>query len=177
MVKYKNTKQTTMKNTRKNTRKSIKNKTISSGDILIKVIRNNIIESIHSGHLLILDNLGNIVFSKGRNDFLIYPRSAFKAIQTSAMVRNGLNINDELLALVSSSHIGTEIHQTKVREILSTVGLDETVLQNTPFTDMASNSGIPTSLAAPCSGKHAGMITTSKLNNWSRSRSLYLVLI
>ena len=163
MVNKKNTKQ----NTRKKTRKSKKHTSISSGDILIKVIRNNITESIHSGHLLILDNLGKIIYSKGRNDFLIYPRSAFKAIQASAMVRNGLNINDDLLALVSSSHVGTEMHQTKVKEILSTVGLDETVLQNTPFTDMASNSGTPTSLAAPCSGKHAGMITTSKLNNWS----------
>ena len=154
------------KNTRKN--KKINNKKINCGEILINVIRNGIIESIHSGHLLILDNKGKSKFSLGKNDFLMYPRSAIKAIQTSAMVRHGLNISDELLALVSSSHTGTNIHQQKVKEILNTVGLNETVLQNTPFVAMSKNTGgIPTSLAAPCSGKHAGMIATSKINNWS----------
>lgn len=151
----------------KTSRKSKKSKHITCGDILIKIIRNNTIESIHSGHLLILNNLGKTIFSKGKNDFIIYPRSAIKAIQSSAMVRNGLNISDELLALASSSHIGTEMHQNKVKEMLSTVGLDETELQNTPFLGMYNNSGLPTSLAAPCSGKHAGMIVTSKINNWS----------
>jgi L-asparaginase II len=154
----------------KNTRKikNKKNKKINCGEILINVIRNDIIESIHSGHLLILDNLGKTKFSLGNNDFLMYPRSAIKAIQTSAMVRHGLNINDELLALVSSSHTGTKIHQQKVKEILSTVGLNESVLKNTPFVAMSKNiGGIPTSLAAPCSGKHAGMIAISKINNWS----------
>ena len=104
------------KNTRKN--KKINNKKINCGEILINVIRNGIIESIHSGHLLILDNKGKSKFSLGKNDFLMYPRSAIKAIQTSAMVRHGLNISDELLALVSSSHTGTNIHQQKVKEIL-----------------------------------------------------------
>ena len=42
------------------------------------------------------------------------------------------------------------------------------ILKNTPFVAMSKKSGdIPTSLAAPCSGKHAGMIATSKINNWS----------
>lgn len=155
------------KNTLKKTRKHKYKPIISCGDSLINVIRNNTIESIHSGHLLILDYLGNVSFSKGKNDFIMYPRSAIKAIQSSAMVRNGLNVNDELLALASSSHIGTELHQNKVKEMLYTVGLDETALQNTPFLGMYNKTGLPTSLAAPCSGKHAGMITTSKINNWS----------
>lgn len=168
MLKSRNTRNNNEKQTKKNKIRNTKHKTnISCGDILIKVIRNNLIESIHSGHLLILDNLGNIIFSKGKHDFLIYPRSAIKAIQSSAMVRNGLNLNDELLALASSSHIGTELHQEKVKEILYTVGLDETVLQNTPLLGMYNINGLPTSLAAPCSGKHAGFITTSKINNWS----------
>ena len=41
------------------------------------------------------------------------------------------------------------------------------MLQNTPFLGMYNKTGMATSLAAPCSGKHAGMITTSKINNWS----------
>lgn len=151
--------------------KSNPKKYITCGQPLIEIIRANIIESIHSGHLLILDASGNIKLGLGKSDFIMYPRSAIKAIQASAMVRNGLGtkiLDDELISLVCSSHIGSLEHQTNVKRILATVGLDETALQNTPFTAMLSNdvNEAPTSLAAPCSGKHAGMITTSKLNNW-----------
>ncbi len=139
------------------TKKTMKNK-MTAGEPLIEYVRNNMTESLHSGHLLILNKAGNIELSLGKHNFLIYPRSAIKAIQTSAMVRNGLNLPAELIALVSSSHIGTPMHQTKVKEILSTVGLNESFLQNTP---------LPTSLYAPCSGKHAGMLVTSKINGWS----------
>lgn len=138
-----------------------------AGEPLIEVIRNNMTESLHSGHLLILNPAGKIHLSLGKTNFLIYPRSAIKAIQASAMMRHGLNIADELLALVSSSHIGSPMHQQKVKAILATVGLDETALQNTPFPPMYNGAAKATSLAAPCSGKHAGMIVTSKLNRWS----------
>lgn len=137
--------------------KIMKNK-MTAGEPLIEYVRNNMTESLHSGHLLILNKTGNIELSLGKHNFLIYPRSAIKAIQTSAMVRNGLNLPAELIALVCSSHIGTPMHQTKVKEILATVGLNESFLQNTP---------LPTSLASPCSGKHAGMLVTSEINGWS----------
>lgn len=147
---------------------------ITSGHPLVQVIRDDIIESLHSGHLIILDASCNTILSLGKTDFLMYPRSAIKAIQASAMVRNGFNLDGEYLALASSSHIGSQLHQNKVKEMLATVGLDESVLQNTPFRPMIPDSNDtmrkkPTSLAAPCSGKHAGMIITSKLNGWDIS--------
>jgi len=145
-------------------------KHITCGRPLVQIIRNNTVESVHCGHLLILDGNGNIKLSLGKNDFILYPRSAIKAIQASGMVRNGLGtiLDDELLALVCSSHIGTLEHQNNVKRILAKVDLDETALQNTPFLPMISNipDEKPTSLAAPCSGKHSGMIATAKLNNW-----------
>ena len=90
--------------------KLTKHHSLSAGQPLIEILRNNMRESLHSGHLLILDNNGKIKLSLGNHNFLIYTRSAIKAIQTSAMVRCGLNISDELLALVSSSHIGSPLH-------------------------------------------------------------------
>ena len=163
------TKNTRTKNTKTKTNRHIQKTKINCGSPLIEIVRNNIAESIHSGHLLILDKNGIINTSLGKTNFLMYPRSAIKAIQASAMVRNGLNINDDLIALASSSHIGTKLHQDKVKELLATVNLDETVLQNTPFLPMYHNDSIngePASITAPCSGKHAGMIVTSKINNW-----------
>ncbi len=80
--------------------------TINSGGILVEVVRNNLVESVHSGHLAILDSDGNSILEIGDQDFLVYPRSAIKAIQASAMVRHGLSLDDELLALVCASHAG-----------------------------------------------------------------------
>ena len=164
--------------TKKSKRKNKTLKHITCGEPLIEIVRNNTVESIHSGHLIILDSKGKSILSLGKSDFIMYPRSAIKAIQASGMVRNGLgsifddDSNDELLALVCSSHIGSQEHQNNVKRILAKVGLNEAALQNTPFlpmiTDEAFNSNMkiePTSLAAPCSGKHAGMIATAKINN------------
>ncbi len=142
----------------KTTVKKVKREKMTAGEPLVEYVRNNMVESLHSGHLLILNKSGQVHFSLGKPQTLIYPRSAIKAIQTSAMVRLGLNLPPELIALVCSSHIGTPMHQAKVKEILATVGLNEAALKNTP---------LPTALSAPCSGKHAGMIVTAKINGWS----------
>ena len=159
-----------MKKTMKKNMKNIltMEKKITPGKPLIEVIRNGMVESLHSGHLLIINQYGKIISSLGKHNFLMYPRSSIKAIQTAAMIRHGLNVNDDLLALASSSHIGTQLHQNKVKELLSTAGLDESFLQNTPSLPKVNvDSAKPTSLAAECSGKHAGMLVTSKLNNWN----------
>ena len=46
---------TRTKNTKTKTNRHIQKTTINCGSPLIKIVRNNIAESIHSGHLLILD--------------------------------------------------------------------------------------------------------------------------
>ena len=45
------------------------------------------------------------------------------------MVRSGLNLEPRLLALAQSSHSGAQMHINGAREILATVGLDESALQ------------------------------------------------
>lgn len=145
---------------------------IDSGNILIEVVRNDLVESVHSGHLAIVGKLGEEILSVGGKDFLVYPRSAIKAIQASAMVRNGLDIDDELLALVCASHAGSDLHQSNVKKILASGGLTEADLQNTPDKPLglierkAWGDKKATSLAANCSGKHAGMVVTAKINGW-----------
>jgi L-asparaginase II len=102
----------------------------------------------------------------------IYPRSAIKSLQAAAMVRAGLNLNDEQLALVCASHGGTNHHQKVALEILQSVGLTESELQNTPDAPLDREARIKwgdkpaTSLAANCSGKHSGMLATCVVNGW-----------
>ena len=62
----------------------------------------------------------------------MYPRSALKPLQAVGMLRAGLDLKGELLALVCASHSGEPMHADGVREILDRSGLDEAVLQTPP---------------------------------------------
>jgi L-asparaginase II len=115
---------------------------------------------------------GSDLLALGDVEAEIYPRSAIKSLQAAAMVRAGLNLNDEQLALVCASHGGTNHHQKVALEILQSVGLSESELQNTPDAPLDREARIKwgdkpaTSLAANCSGKHSGMLATCVVNGW-----------
>jgi L-asparaginase II len=49
---------------------------MNSGEVLLEVVRNDLVESIHSGHLLILDSDGGEVLALGELDQL---KGRFKA--------------------------------------------------------------------------------------------------
>jgi len=139
---------------------------------LAQLVRSGLIESTHSGHLILITADGSDLLTLGDVDAEIYPRSAIKSLQAAAMVRTGLNLNDEQLALVCASHGGTSRHQEVALEILHSVGLSELDLQNTPDTPLDRDARIKwgdkpaTSLAANCSGKHSGMLATCVINGW-----------
>ena len=144
----------------------------SIGEVLAEVTRSGVVESVHSGHLLILNSDGSVHLSKGDPTQLTYPRSAIKSIQTSAMIRSGLKLEPRLLALVSASHSGAAMHQDGALEILASVGLTEKDLQNAKDKPLGENerrawgTQEPTRLAMNCSGKHAGMLATCITAGW-----------
>lgn len=136
--------------------------------------RGPIVESLHYGAMATTDKDGQLSFSLGDPNNLIYPRSALKPLQTVAMVRAGLHLPLNLLALATASHSGSEIHRNGASEILSLHGLTASALENT--TDLPY--GLPeredwlragrgaTQLAQNCSGKHAAMLATCMVNDW-----------
>jgi L-asparaginase II len=91
------------------------------------------------------------------------------------MVRSGLSLSPEKLALVCSSHNGEPVHQQTALAILAEFGLDESALGNTHDYPMHTHSahdairaGLPKSaLQMGCSGKHSGMVATCIINGWS----------
>lgn len=140
--------------------------------VLAELVRSGLVESTHSGHLILIAADGSDLLTLGDVEAEIYPRSAIKSLQAAAMVRAGLNLNDEQLALVCASHGGTSRHQEVALEILRSVGLSESELQNTPDAPLDREARIKwgdkpaTSLAANCSGKHSGMLATCVVNGW-----------
>jgi hypothetical protein len=142
------------------------------GEVLAELTRNGLVESIHTGHLIMLNADGSVHKIKGSVDMPIFPRSTVKCMQASAMVRNGLKLEPRLLALAQASHSGAAMHQAGVLEILAGVGLNESDLQcafDKPLGDaerIAWGDKPATRLAMNCSGKHAGMLATCVANGW-----------
>ena len=96
------------------------------------------------------------------------------------MVRAGLDLTAELLALVCASHDGTPAHLAAARAILAGAGLDEQALGNTPDLPLDEHSahevlrhgGGRTPLQMNCSGKHSGMLATCVVNGWAHDLTL-----
>jgi len=141
-------------------------------EVLAEYVRDGIVESKHFGHLIALDKDGKRVLTKGDPNAFIYPRSAIKSIQASAMVRKGLVQEVRHLALICASHSGSKAHQDGALEILRGAGLTENALQCIADRPIGVQERKewgdkePTRLAMNCSGKHAGMLATCVANNW-----------
>lgn len=142
---------------------------------LAEILRNEMVESAHYGHLVIFDATHNRVFSLGDPAAPIFPRSSIKPIQARAMVKLGLDIEPRLLALVVASHSGSVAHISGVRELLAKFSLDESHLQcalDLPLGEVERKlwgENPPERIAMNCSGKHAGMLATCVINGWDTS--------
>jgi L-asparaginase II len=141
--------------------------------VLAEYVRSGVVESQHRGFLVALNADGSTNLELGDSSHKIFPRSTVKSFQAAAMVRNGLQLEPRLLALGASSHSGSAEHIAAVREILATVGLDESALQcmlDKPLGEperRAYGDQAPTRIAMNCSGKHAAMLVTCVKNGWS----------
>ena len=58
-------------------------------EILARVIRGSTVESIHRGHLIVVDGEGNVVKSVGNTDTVTFFRSSAKAFQAIPFLRSG----------------------------------------------------------------------------------------
>lgn len=136
--------------------------------------RSGVDESLHHGAVVVLGEDGDTVFSLGDPDVAIYPRSSNKPMQADAMLRLGLDVDDEQLALACASHDGTERHLAVVRRLLAGAGLGEEALGNTaslPLQQEAmervlATGGHRSSILMNCSGKHAAMVATCRHRGW-----------
>jgi L-asparaginase II len=132
-------------------------------------------ECVHWGSVVALRADGSVAFSVGDPSLRCYPRSSLKPLQAESMLRAGLELPLDLLALVCASHDGTPAHVDGVRRILAGAGLDETALANTPdlpiepmaAADVLRAGGERKAVQMNCSGKHAGMLATCVVNGWS----------
>lgn len=142
--------------------------------VVAEVVRSGFVEGRHRGSVAALEGDGSLAWGVGEIKSPVFPRSCNKPVQALAMVRAGLDLPPDLLALACASHSGEDFHLAGVRRILAGAGLDEAVLQTPPdypldpdVRDAWVRSGrARTRLHMNCSGKHAAMLATCVLNGW-----------
>jgi L-asparaginase II len=142
--------------------------------VLAEVVRSGRTESVHRGAAAILAADGAVLASAGPAAAVMYPRSSNKPIQAAAMLRCGLDLGGELLALAAASHSGEDFHVAGVRKILASAGLTEDDLQcpaDRPLDDGEYRAMLAAGEPADrvhmnCSGKHAAMLATCFAAGW-----------
>jgi L-asparaginase II len=142
--------------------------------LLADVVRSGFAESRHRGAIAVVDPDGTVVLRAGAVDSPIFPRSSNKPMQAVAMLRCGLDLDGELLAVAAASHSGEDFHVTGARKILADAGLTEELLQcppDLPLDEDARNAvllagGGPERIYMNCSGKHAAMLATCVAAGW-----------
>jgi L-asparaginase II len=142
--------------------------------VLAEVVRSGFVESRHRGAVAGLAADGTVAISVGSAGMPFFPRSANKPLQATAMLRCGLGLESELLALAAASHSGEDFHVDGVRKILSGAGLREDDLRCPPSWPLdietarrlvARGQGM-SRIRMNCSGKHAAMLATCVTNGW-----------
>ena len=143
-----------------------------TGEVLAKVTRGDLVESLHLGHLIVLNADGSTYLSKGSPELPIYPRSAIKSLQAAAMLKAGLKVEENELAIICASHSGSQSHIDLVSKMLISRSISTSELKNAVDKPLGEKEKItwgdnaPSQLAQNCSGKHAGMLITCQQNGW-----------
>jgi L-asparaginase II len=142
--------------------------------LLADVVRSGFVEGHHRGSVVVTAPDGSVEWSAGVIDEPMFPRSSNKPMQALGMLRNGLDLDGELLALAGASHSGESFHLDGVRRILAGAGLDESALRTPPaypIDDQARDEWVRAGhgldrITMNCSGKHAAMLATCVANDW-----------
>ena len=142
--------------------------------VIADVVRSGFVEGHHHGCIVALNADGSTAFTIGDVDSPIFPRSSNKPMQAAGMVRAGLDLSGELLALAASSHSGEPPHLDGVSSILTSAGLSVADLRtppDLPLDEAAREAWLRAGhgrepIAMNCSGKHAGMLATCVVNDW-----------
>jgi L-asparaginase II len=142
---------------------------------LVEITRGNIVESVHYGSLCAVRRDGSILLSLGDITTKFFLRSSSKPFQALAFLERGgaeyYHLDGKEVALLCSSHSGTDEHILVLEALQRKVGIVESDLQcgaHPPYsqktTDQLLIRGItPRTNHNNCSGKHTGMLAFAKM--------------
>ena len=143
-------------------------------NIICKVTRGNLLESLHIVYAIVVDGDGKEILTVGNGDYVTCIRSAFKPFQAATSVKAGAvdaaGFTQDELALMCASHSGENIHVKTARSMIEKLGYDMSYYEcgcHSPY-DISSRHNIVKNninilpYHNNCSGKHAGMLALAK---------------
>ncbi|MCT7351662.1 asparaginase [Streptomyces sp. 15-116A] len=142
--------------------------------VLAEVVRSGFVEGRHRGSLVLLDADGAVRLALGDVTAPVFPRSSNKPMQAAGVLRAGLDLSGERLALAAASHSGEVFHRDLVRKMLAEHGLGEEQLGCPPDLPLDAEEretylaagGVRDRVAMNCSGKHTAMLAACVLRDW-----------
>lgn len=132
------------------------------------------VESVHQGHLAVVDVGGGEHLTRGEPAASVYARSSLKPVQVLPLLLGGaaeaFGLPDEAIAVAMASHSGEACHREAVSRLLERAGVSARALQcgthepyHAPTARALIASGeVPTVLHCNCSGKHAAMLAVCR---------------
>jgi len=141
---------------------------------VLECTRGPIVESTHDGIIAIATSDGTLLGSVGEVDAVVYMRSSAKPFQAVPIIRSGaadaFAIRAADLAIMCSSHSGTDEHVAVLEGIQQRLGISEDALQTGRHWPYHRETAIrlrsageePTQNRHNCSGKHTGMLAIAR---------------
>ncbi|MFI6355271.1 asparaginase [Streptomyces sp. NPDC050743] len=145
-----------------------------SAPVLAEVVRSGFVEGRHRGSVVLLAADGSVEWAIGDVASPVFPRSSNKPMQAAGILRAGLDLRGERLALAAASHSGEPFHRDLVRAMLDEHGLTPEHLQCPPALPLDQEEqeaylaagGRRDRVAMNCSGKHTAMLAAAALRDW-----------
>lgn len=146
-------------------------------NIVVRSWRGDVIEGVFRAHIAVVDTEGRLLYSVGDPSHFTYWRSSSKPFQALPLIESGAadeyRFSEEEIAVTCASHSGEDFHTDAVGAILKKAGLSEDDLQcGAHEVDRSLHRRSlpadqpPRRIHSNCSGKHSGMLTTSRKMGW-----------
>jgi len=148
--------------------------------VLVRQIRNGIVESEHRGHVIEVDASGRMLRVLGDPDHVVTLRSTVKPLGAAAIVLAGgveaFDLSGEELAIMASSHSGEDLHVRTLQALYRRVGISQTLLacgtEGMPLDPLtaarlARDGERPSPIRHMCSGQHSVFLLLARLGDWT----------
>jgi len=146
---------------------------------LLELTRGSVVESTHTGSIVVVDSSGKLLHTYGDPDTVAFLRSSAKPFQTLPFVEGGgvehYKYTQAELAISCSSHETAQLHLDTVSAMQAKIGISEADLQCGPhlpgdadkLREVIKLNITPTSNFNNCSGKHTTMLAFAKMRGLS----------
>jgi L-asparaginase II len=147
--------------------------------VLVRHVRNGIVESIHRGDIVEVDADGRLIRQLGDPERVVTLRSTVKPFGLVALIEAGgieaFDLEPAEIAIMASSHSGEDIHVRTIQGMFRRAGVTQSFLacgnEGMPLdaltaARLARDGEKPGAIRHMCSGQHAASMLLTRLKGW-----------